>query len=283
MQTKTLQYFRRTMVSCSTGVFAFFRLFFNLKLTDAAASLAYSTLLAIIPAIVLIFISLKTVGGTAAFLAKTELWIVEFLTQQAGREARLIIQDILENAHTTSFTVSGFIFLLLATTEVMYKTEAEINLIWHPSPKRSWWLRSILYLLTLTLIPLALGIAASFSLQLGKMIQSLRPLALQRTFASSLFNSYFFVFLIFLSMNKWIPSGNVKWRPALIAAFTATLLWNLIRASYSYFIAHFSSFGVLYGSLGALAIILIWIYLTWLIVLGSSLLTRVLQKNPLGQ
>ena len=73
------------------------------------------------------------------------------------------------------------------------------------------------------------------------------------------------------------PNCKVHWRFALAGATVAGVLWSIARVLYSSFAAQTFRYGMLYGSLGALPLFLLWLYVSWLLVLFGARLAYALQ------
>jgi membrane protein len=87
-----------------------------------------------------------------------------------------------------------------------------------------------------------------------------------------------FSFLFFL-IYKYVPSRRVHWAPALTAALTTGIGWNIARFSYNWYVKSFVSYNRIYGSLGAIPVLLLWIYIVWLVILSGAALSAALQNR----
>ena len=79
-------------------------------------------------------------------------------------------------------------------------------------------------------------------------------------------------FAIFALLYRYVPNTRVEWREVWIGAAVGAVLFQIVRIGFAWFVASFSSFNLVYGSLGALVAVLVWAYLSALaIMLGSQL------------
>ena len=81
------------------------------------------------------------------------------------------------------------------------------------------------------------------------------------------FIPYLLNWLAFWFAYQFIPYTQVRVRAAIAGAVVAGTLWELAKGGFNWYISHMTSFDVLYGSLGAVPVFLLWLYITWLIVL----------------
>src|SRR5262249_4947449 len=86
---------------------------------------------------------------------------------------------------------------------------------------------------------------------------------------------FFFVF-------KFVPSTRVDWHFALVSAIVTSLLWNLARQAYAIYTSRVLTYSKIYGSLGAIPIFLLWIYILWVITLSGVALSAALQRRLLA-
>jgi membrane protein len=82
----------------------------------------------------------------------------------------------------------------------------------------------------------------------------------------------------FFFAYKFVPQTEVHWQPALISAGVTAVVWNLASLGYGLYTKRVLTYHTLYGSLAAVPIMLLWIYIMWLVILGGAALTAVLQR-----
>ena len=79
-------------------------------------------------------------------------------------------------------------------------------------------------------------------------------------------------------LYKWIPNCNVSWLNAFSGATLAVFLFEMAKTGFTLYISYFPSYELLYGALAAIPLLLIWIYLTWLIVLIGAEVAHFMEK-----
>ncbi len=161
--------------------------------------------------------------------------------------------------------IVAFAILLYGAISLMIVIEAAFNQIYGAVKARSWPRRIMLYWCVLTLGPI--GVAGSIVLgqSAAATAQSVAPLArlLSPAQAISGFGvSWLLIFLLF----KLVPDTLVRWRSAAIGSLVAAVLWELGKWGFGLYVQH-SVKGSWYGSLGLIPLFMLWIYLTWTMVL----------------
>lgn len=237
----------------------------------SAGMLTYATLLSLVPLTTVIV-------SMAAALPGAESWndqIQDFLFHNFVPAARDTIQAKINEltANARGLTAAMGIFLLATSIILMHNIEVTINRIFRVRTERSWISRFLIYWASLTLGPILLGA----SLALSSYFFSLRFIADVRTvgFMAGFFQSvtpFLVAGLAFFLTYAAIPNRKVPLRHALVGAVMAALMFELAKKLFGLFVAGTGSYTAIYGALAAIPIFLVWIYLSWsIILLGASL------------
>lgn len=240
------------------------------ELPLAASSLAYTTILSIIPLIAVSFSIFKAFGGMDKLYATIEPLIFENLAEGADAKTLETIRSFVGNIHAGTLGVSGFLGLLITSMTMLSSVEKSINRIWKTPMTRTWFQRVSTYWFFITLGPLAVSFAVGLATSLNLPMKSFLPSGL------SLFP---ILVLVFFGMYKFIPHRKVDWKPALIASVWTSVSWLMAKAAYSIYVKKVVAYDKIYGSLGAVPILLVWIYVAWLVVLAGAALSAALQRR----
>ncbi|MCM2279921.1 MAG: YihY family inner membrane protein [Oligoflexia bacterium] len=240
------------------------------QLPQAAASLAYTTILSLIPVLAMSFAIFKAFGGLDTLLDTIQPFILSNLAEGASEEVIARIQSFIENAHASALGAGGFLGLVVTSMSMLYSIEKAINRVWGTPIRRSWFQRISSYWLFITLGPVA------FSFILGAATSSRIPLTDVLPSGSGIF---ILTTGIFYAVYKYVPNCKVDRRFALLSALFTAILWNLARMAYALYTVKAVSYSKIYGSLGAIPILLIWIYIVWLVILTGAALTAALQRR----
>jgi membrane protein len=239
-----------------------------------AASLAYTTLLTLVP-LLMVFI-----------------WILSFFPffKGAGHAIQQFIVDnfIADSAAIISKHISAFlsqiqrmtwtnlISLFVTSMLMMYNIVTSFNSIWHVKMERHFAFSFLIYLLILLFSPLIFGSLFLFSSYLSALLVTVH--APSNKYLLWLF-SLLVTFLIFTFFNWVVPSCHVKWRAAVVGGLVTTILFESAKRGFALYIAYYPTYQLIYGALATVLIFLIWLYITWVIILFGALVSRVVQQG----
>jgi membrane protein len=237
---------------------------------SVASSLAYTTILSVIPLLALTFAVFHVLGGSQTMFEQIEPWILSNLAQDAGTEAILKLREFINNTHAGVVGVSGFVGLIITSFLMLDSIERAVNRIWEAPARRKFYKRAFFYLMFLIVGPIGLalvmGVSASFQIPLKEFFPT---------------GTGFFIILtfIFTAIYKWVPNCKVKWKYAFVTGCITSSVWTLARWGYSFYIAKIVNYHGVYGSLGAVPILLLWTYIAWVIILTGAAITATLQAS----
>ncbi len=236
-----------------------------------SGSLAFVTILSLVP-LLAVFAFL----GTRAF-ERYEEQLLQLLQQVLPYPEERLLR-MLDQFVTQAEEVQGIgaVFFLVTVLMAFNQVEAVINRIWNVDQKRPLRDRLLSFTLLLFWGPLLVGATLSGLVYL-RQVPQLEPLlanplwlALQPA-----------IVLVGLSMLYWmVPFATVRFRSALLGAFTATLMLEALRYGMRLYIANFASLSLVYGSFGFALLFMVSIELAWLAVLAGAELTYVHQHLP---
>jgi membrane protein len=236
----------------------------NTGVSQAASALAYTSILSIIPLLAVSFSVFKAFGGLEKLYAIIEPFIFENLAEGSDEKTLETVRSFIGNIHAGTLGLGGLIGLLFTSMSMLYSVETSINDVWGAKVRRRLFTRVTLYWFFITVGPLALsvivGIATALDMPLSKVLPSGTPFLLISVG-------------FFYAIYKYVPHRIVHWKAALIAAGVTTLTWGIARFGYSIYIQKVVSYDKIYGSLGAIPIFILWIYVAWLVILSGAALS----------
>ncbi len=243
------------------------------QLLMVASSLAYTTILSIIPILAVSFAVFQSFGGMEKLYEGIEPFILSYLAEGTSAEVIQTLRNFVRNTHSGVVGLSGLIGLIFTSTSMLSSAEKAINRAWEIPVTRGFFKRFSSYWLLISLGPLALavglGIASSLQFPLWKLFPSGSGSFLLET-------------AFFFCIYQWVPQDQVLWPCSLTSATITAGLWNLARIVYVYYAHHVVAYHKIYGSLAAVPIILLWIYILWTILLSGAALTVAIQKRSSG-
>ena len=248
------------------------RHFFEDNCQQKAASLTYTTMLSIVPVLTVLLMILSSVPALASVRAQIYEVIYSNLLPQSSMQVSEYINDFAEKS--SNLTIIGAMVLFFTTIMTLTTIERAFNQIWRVE-SRSGGIKSLLrYWTIVTLGPMVLGTAFIAS----STVQSLS--FLNRQIAGYGIDWGFWVQVVsvgitmagFIGMYWFIPKARVPAKNAAIAGVFVTIIFELMKHLFGTVMANFTSYEAIYGAFAALPIFLLWIYLSWnLILLGVEI------------
>ncbi len=259
-----------------------------------AAALAYRTIFGLIPTLVLSLIVLRFFYPDSIAEPLRRLLdasgLSDLTIESADDSAAPSVQPVGEwieslvarigELNFAAIGVVGVGVLIYAALSLMTQVEQSFNTIYKAPTGRRLAARLTQYWTILTLGPLGVfgsfwlgdrGRAALETLGAGRAINALG-------IAPALAASWLALLLAYVV----IPHARVRLRPALAGAFVAALLWETGKWGFGLYVGLTTGYSRFYGSLGLLPIFLLWIYITWLIILFGLELAYATQHHDRG-
>ena len=239
-----------------------------------AMGLAYTTLLSLVPLMVFSFAILKGIG------ARTDLHFVlhEFFRPLGSGADQLTetVMSFVANMRGDLLGSIGLIFLTYTVLSTIQKIETSFNFVWRVERARSFVRRFTEYLSVMIVGPILLAVA------LGLLGSAARSTAAQWLgsipYLEWLFRAlgrllpYAIVTLVFTFMYAFIPNTRVELRAALIGGVTGGIVWALVGQVFTAVLLYSSQMMAVYTGFAIVLTTLIWVYLSWLILLiGAEL------------
>lgn len=242
---------------------------------QVAASLTYTTLLALVPIFTIAVTVLSALPVFGEMMTQVKIFLLTtMLPESAGKIISVYMMQFSEQA--ARLTALGIALLAVTAFMLMVTIEHAFNVIWRARRPRPWLQRFLLYWAVLTLGPLLLGASLSLtsylvSLSLGWVgeIPVLRRLPLGLT--PWLLTSAALT-LLYLA----VPNRTVKPAHALVAGVVAGLAFELMKKLFAWYLTAFPTYTLVYGAFATLPIFLVWIYLSWLTILFGAVLAAAL-------
>ena len=248
-----------------------------------AAGLSYTTLLAIAPVLALAFAVLSMFPTFQGMEDRIHEVIFKIFVPTASAAVGDYFTRFIGNAtHSTAF---GVITLTVTSVLLLLTIQNSFDYIWSSPTKRTFLSNILTFWSTLTIGPLLLGTSLSVSSYLFAKAQILNiPGAVE---ANSLFLRVFpslMEIIAFFLLYTIIPNTFVRWKHALVGATFTTLIFELLKLGFEYYVATFPFYQVLYGTLATVPIFLIWLYLSWAAaLLGAEIVSTLPEYSALTE
>lgn len=257
------------------------------KVLKLSAALAYYTVFAIGPMIIVIIYLAGIIYGREAIQGS----IFGHIQGLVGADAALQIQSMIKSAALNTkgnfAAVVGGVTLIIGATGVFSEIQESINIIWNlkPKPKKGWLKMIINRLLSFSVI-VSLGFILLVSLVLTGLIEALMG-RLQAYFPNvtvvllyivNLLLTFAIITTLFGVIFKVLPDAIIKWRDVIVGSMVTAVLFMLGKFAITFYIGT-SNVGGTYGAAGSLVVLLLWVYYSSLILYFGAEFTKAYAAN----
>ena len=241
------------------------------NLQQVAASLAFTTALALVPMLTVASILIGYLPSVVRIKYAIQDWLLD--TYMPGGLNQQVFNYLDQfSAQAKGLTLVGLIGLVITTIMTMAVIEGAFNQIFRVTQRRPVLKKIGIYAAATILGPLLLGIGIylsgllfsaaegwteALSLGLG-LVATIVPILLAMS--------------VFSVAYKILPYTSIQWRDAFSGAFFATLTFELMKFGFGLFLTNFAFYKTVYGAFAIFPLALLWIYLTWWITLAGAVL-----------
>lgn len=227
---------------------------------STAAALTYQTLFAVVPLLTVMYSMFNAFAAFEGVSGRLE----DFVFSNIVPENVDVVQQYLSDFSSQAQSLSGPSLALLAVTAflMLFTIERTFNQIWRVREPRAGYQRFLMYWALLTLGPILIGVGFAISTYVVSL-----PLVSDVTTPSVLrFVPFFMSASIFTLIYLTVPNSLVPFKHAAIGGVLVAIAFEIAKYSFADIMAS-SSFEVIYGTFAAVPLFLLWIYLSWTIVL----------------
>ena len=239
-----------------------------------ASALTFYSLLAIVPVVATIF----GIAGGFGFEKKLEYHLLE---RFQGQER--VIEEVITYAHNLLAKTSGgliagvgVVILFWSTVKVLGSIENSFNHIWGVKKGRPWGRKFSDYLSFMLISPVLLVISSSMTVFVSSRIEllsaKLSAIGGVETLIMVLLKCapFLVMWVLFTFVYFWMPNTRVRFGSSLVAGVIAGTVFQLVQWAYVIFQIGVAKYSAIYGSLAALPLFLIWLQISWVIVLFGA-------------
>ncbi len=238
-------------------------------------NLSFSTAFSIVPTFALLLATANFMGDLGLVMEAFRPELLRFF----GFSDDLvdILTETLNGLHFSELGFFGFLGLLYVSTDLISTVDSAVHRIWQERSRQFRLKRIALFWSILFFLPLATVVfmgAFSFEILNAVMVYPQKILPLVGWF------------LGLLLLNMYAPYEHVRWKAALIASISASVVLWILKVVFFWANGALFNYSNIYGSVAFLPLLLLWIKLTWQVVLGSVIFCRLLhfrmlRKSPL--
>ena len=252
----------------------FWQRFNQNKLTQAAGYLTYSTMLAIVPLIMVIFSIFSAFPVFNEVTGALKEFIFTNFAPSASDMVGQYIDEFVNNSKKMSAV--GIISLIVVALMLINSIDRTLNSIWHDTETRPIFTSFAIYWLILTLGPLLVGVSIAASAYVKTMFESASNFSFGLKLLS--FVPFLSTWFIFTLIYMVVPNKKVSIKHSAAGALIAAVFFTLGKQAFAWYIVTFPSYQLIYGAMATLPIMLLWIQLSWTVVLLGAQLAAVLAE-----
>jgi membrane protein len=244
--------------------------FIDDKCFETAGALSYTTLVSLVP----LSVAVLAMFSVFPVFQPARDTLIDFVFSNfvpaAGVKVQATLQSFAENAK--SLTGISILVMLFSALSMLISIEDRLNRIWRVHQPRRWSSRLLLYWAALTLGPILVGggiavtsyVTALPLLHVAEDRIHVIGLSLLATLP------FLVTFCTLWLMYAVIPNTRVSRRDAAIGALLGALLFEVARWGFTQFVRDASAYQQIYGALATIPVVLLWIYLSWVIVILAA-------------
>lgn len=244
-----------------------------------AGYLTYSTLLSIVPLIMVAFsvFALSPVFDDAANQLK------EYVYDNFAPNAGAMVQTYLELfvSNSKKMGIVSILGLVVVAVMLISNIDKAFNEMWQNTPKRPPVRSFLVYLGILIFAPLMAGASIAVSTYLLSLqmfdLQGMEEIISLKIYLLK-FVPFLLTWLMFTMIYKLVPNTTVKFKHAALGALFAGVFFTLGKQLFIWYITTFPSYQAIYGALATIPIMFVWVQLSWKVVLLGGQFASVLKE-----
>ena len=263
---KNLRHFYR--IFCLT-----IRFFTTKRVMAQASALTYSTLLAIVPILAVVFAIARGFG----YNKYIEMWFRNTFSSQPQAADAIVgfVNGYLIHTQSGIFLGIGLIFMLYTVLMLMNNVEETFNQIWQVSNSRPIIRSFTNYMALFLLFPILVIVSTGVSVFMAAFANSLPDYFYVGSALKKLLDisPYLLLSLLFIGLYVYMPNTKVKLSSAVIPGILAGVAMQLLQLFYIHSQIWVTGYNAIYGSFAALPLFMLWLQISWTICLFGAQLT----------
>lgn len=246
------------------------RFFTAKRVLSMASALTYSTLLAIVPILAVVFAIARGFG----YNKYIEVWFRDaFSTQPQAADIIIgFVNSYLVHTRSGVFLGIGLIFMLYTVLMLVSNIEEAFNDIWQVKKGRSVFRTFTDYLAMFFIFPLLLVLTSGFSIFLATMAKQMPDFMMLGPVVQKLIDliPYTLMSCMFIALYIFMPNTRVKVKSTIVPGILAGIAMQGLQFIYIHSQIFLSSYNAIYGSFAALPLFMLWVQISWTICLFGA-------------
>lgn len=224
-----------------------------------ASSLSFYTIFALIPLLLIVFSILFLLPNFQEKFGELKEIILSNVIPTHIDVITQWIDPLIENS--SRMGVVGFVYIVFTSIMFFRNYEYIASKMFNSKP-RNFFNSIALYWTLITLFPLVFGVSFYFAFQFKYLWEGSGVLSVLLPFSPLLVGWIMFLIFFKISSNK-----EIAFKPLLFASGLTSLAWNIAKWVFVYYVAYNQSYSSIYGSISFVLFAMLWIYISWFIVL----------------
>lgn len=249
------------------------RFFTEKRVMTQASALTYSTLLAIVPILAVVFAIARGFG----YNKYIEIWFRELLASQPQVADVMVgfVNSYLVHTKSGIFLGVGLIFMLYTVLMLVNNVEETFNKIWQVNNSRPIIRSFANYLAMFFLFPIIIVISTGLSVFMETVADSMVDFTLLGPVIHKLlnFSPYMLMSLLFIVLYVYMPNTEVRISCAILPGILAGIAMQILQIVYIHSQIWVTGYNAIYGSFAALPLFMLWVQISWTICLFGAQLT----------
>jgi membrane protein len=245
------------------------------RLPQVAGSLTFATVLALVPMLTIAFAIFTTFPLFNTFRTSLEAYFIQSLMPRTISNTILgYLSQFATKA--TRLSAVGAVALIVTAVAMMLTIDRAFNQIWRVKSSRPFAQRIVVYWAVVTLGPLLIGVSISVT---SSLFSATNGVVRSDAFIGSVFYTLVSVLLTmcaFTLLYVAVPNRMVEWRDAACGGLVAAIAFEVAKRIFVVFVAKFPTYTMIYGALAAMPIFLVWVFVSWLIILVGAVVAAAL-------
>lgn len=240
------------------------------RMMDSAAALTYSTLLAIVPIMAVVFAIARGFG----YNKYIETWFREALSSQPQVAEAIIgfVNSYLVHTKSGIFLGIGLLFMLWTVIMLISNIEKAFNDIWQVSTPRSIFRTITDYMAMFLLAPIIIVVTSGISIMMATFANGIGETLIVgptlRFFLRLL--PYIIMSGVFIALYVFMPNTKVNIKSAIIPGILAGVAMQGLQLVYIHSQIWVTGYNAIYGSFAALPLFMLWVQISWTICLFGA-------------
>ena len=252
-----------------------YRRFKEERCFQLCGSLTFTTLLALVPLVTIMLTVMTAFPVFDDILETLRRFVTANLVPEASSNLITVyMQQFAENA--ARLTALGIVLLGVTSIMLMLTIDRAFNTIWRVKRPRPLIQRVLIYWSVLTVGPLLVGGSLSLTSWLVTQSMGLGKQAPELTIAVLRLVPLMLTSVAFGFLYRTVPNRQVTVLDAAVGGIIAAFAFEAMKIGFGHFVARVATYKLVYGTFASLPIFLMWIYLSWVVVVFAAVITAVL-------